>query len=77
MIWLQKPTYMNKSYRNMIFFTKPAVSKPLNSKAFNENQQIITFNNLSLDEKTIICVIPKSSTSHHNKSYDYENDKKC
>ena len=56
-------------------FKKPVVSKPLNSKFFNENQQILTDNNLCSDEKTIICVIPKSSTSHHNKSYDCENDK--
>ena len=31
---------------------------------------------LCLDVKAIICVILKSSISHHNKSYDYENGNK-
>ena len=29
---------------------------------------------MCFDEKALLCVIPKSSIGHHNKSYDYEND---
>ena len=31
---------------------------------------------LCFDEKATTCFISKSSISHHNKLYDYENDNK-
>ena len=57
----------------MKFLSKTVISQPCNSIAFNGSQK---YAKLYLNETEIIFVKYKSSTSHHNKSYDYENNNK-
>ena len=64
---------MKKNNKNTKFLTKTFISEPLNSIAFNGNQKHAE---LYVKEKEIIFVNYKSSTGHHSKSYDYENNNK-
>ena len=64
----------------MKFLSKTVISQPCNSIAFNGSQK---YAKLYLNETEIIFVKYKSSisrmtsvSSHHNKSYDYENNNK-
>ena len=65
---------MNKYIKTTEFLSKPVVSKPLNSLAFDGNQLIISYNKSCFDEKAKNGVNLKPSVSHHDKSYDYKSD---
>ena len=53
--------------------------KFLSIRAINFNsfqRKSIISHKLCFDERAKICIIRKSSISHHKRSYDYENDNK-